>query len=59
MSYFGVLNIMIKASGCSPVCILGAQMHAMGFYKSNGYEEYGEEFLDANIPHMNMKKTIK
>lgn len=33
---------------------LHAQTHALGFYKALGFVEYGEEYLDANIPHMSM-----
>ncbi|MCT4783188.1 MULTISPECIES: GNAT family N-acetyltransferase [Exiguobacterium] len=36
---------------------LGAQLTALPFYERLGYEAYGDEFLDANIPHRMMKKT--
>ncbi|MBM7564721.1 GNAT family N-acetyltransferase [Paenibacillus sacheonensis] len=39
--------------------ILGAQCTAEGFYHKLGYEtEPGEPFLDAGIPHVNMRKTL-
>lgn len=38
--------------------LLGAQTHALAFYKSMGYEAFGDEFLDAGIKHFNMKKEI-
>ncbi|RAP76146.1 GNAT family N-acetyltransferase [Paenibacillus montanisoli] len=39
--------------------VLGAQCTAEGFYKKLGYEtESSEPFLDANIPHVNMRKTL-
>lgn len=38
---------------------LGAQTTALGFYEKLGFIKYGEEFLDANIPHFMMKLTIK
>ena len=37
--------------------LLDAQTHAMQFYARLGYEAYGEEFIDAGIPHRHMKKT--
>lgn len=37
---------------------LGAQTHAIPFYESLGYHTYGEEFLDAGIPHFNMEKHL-
>lgn len=37
---------------------LSAQVQALGFYEKLGYIKYGEMFLDANIPHYKMKKTL-
>ena len=37
---------------------LGAQTHAVPFYESLGYTTYGEIFMDANIPHLNMYKKV-
>ena len=36
---------------------LGAQLTALPFYEKLGYEAYGPEFLDADLPHRMMKKT--
>jgi secondary thiamine-phosphate synthase enzyme len=36
--------------------LLDAQTHALQFYMRLGYEPYGEEFMDAGIPHRHMKK---
>ena len=36
---------------------LGAQLTALPFYEKIGYEAFGDEFLDANIPHRMMRKT--
>ena len=36
---------------------LDAQMHALQFYARLGYEAYGDEFMDAGIPHRHMKKS--
>ncbi|UXR70162.1 MULTISPECIES: GNAT family N-acetyltransferase [unclassified Staphylococcus] len=37
---------------------LGAQIQAIPFYETLGYEAYGDIFMDANIPHRYMKKSI-
>ncbi len=39
--------------------MLGAQTQALAFYKSLGYEAFGDEFLDAGIKHFNMIKEIE
>lgn len=38
--------------------ILGAQMTAVGFYERQGYQTYGELFLDAGIDHLMMRKDL-
>lgn len=38
--------------------ILSSQTHALKFYRNLGFKEYGEEFMDANIPHMMMQLYI-
>lgn len=35
---------------------LSSQVTAVGFYKKMGFETTGEEFLKANIKHINMKQ---
>lgn len=37
---------------------LGSQCEAIPFYEKLGFEAYGEEFLDARIPHRMMKKVL-
>jgi len=37
---------------------LNSQTHAMDFYKREGFEAYGPEFMDAGIPHRAMLKTL-
>jgi predicted GNAT family N-acyltransferase len=37
---------------------LHAQTHALGFYERLGYAAYGEEFLDADIPHRSVRRTL-
>lgn len=38
---------------------LGAQMHAIDFYKKLGFAEYGSLFMEANIEHIYMEKIIQ
>ena len=35
-----------------------SQTRAKGFYKKLGFEEYGDVYMEAGIPHINMKKDI-
>lgn len=37
---------------------LGAQIHALAFYEKLGFSCYGDEYLDAGIPHKWMKREI-
>ena len=37
--------------------VLDAQTHALQFYTGLGYEAFGEEFMDAGIPHRHMRKS--
>ena len=38
--------------------VLSAQTHARGFYARHGFLEEGAEYLDANIAHIKMRKTL-
>jgi len=38
--------------------VLSAQTHAQGFYASHGFVSEGVEYLDANIPHILMRKPL-
>ena len=59
---FGIGKMLIAAIEGSPHLkhvhnfLLDAQTHARQFYARLGYEAYGEEFMDAGIPHRHMKK---
>ncbi|SRR6266508_914520 len=59
---FGIGKMLIAAIERSPNLkhvqnfLLDAQTHAQQFYARLGYEAYGEEFMDAGIPHRHMKK---
>ena len=35
--------------------VLGAQEHALNFYKKLGFEIISERYMDANIPHFKMQ----
>ena len=37
-----------------PKVDLGAQTHAVDFYRKLGFTPYGDEFMEANIPHQAM-----
>ncbi len=37
-----------------PKVIVSAQIQALPFYRRFGFEDEGEEYLDAGIPHINM-----
>ena len=41
-----------------PEVTLNAQTHAMPFYASYGFEAFGEEFMEAGIPHRKMRKLL-
>ncbi|APW96568.1 GNAT family N-acetyltransferase [Halobiforma lacisalsi AJ5] len=44
-----------EAMGLSPL-VLHSQTHAAEFYDRLGYERHGEEFEEAGIPHVEMRK---
>ena len=41
-----------------PVLYLHSQTYAIKFYEKFGFVAYGEEFMDAGIPHYHMKLTL-
>jgi predicted GNAT family N-acyltransferase len=38
--------------------VLHAQEYVKGFYAALGYQEHGETFLEVDIPHVEMRKTL-
>lgn len=48
----------IKKAGKTKSIRLGAQTHALDFYRGLGFSEVGEEYLDANIPHKDMVMSV-
>jgi predicted GNAT family N-acyltransferase len=41
-----------------PEVVLSAQTHAEAFYTRAGFERVGEEFEEAGIPHIEMRKRL-
>jgi len=41
-----------------PEVSLNAQTHAMPFYARHGFEAFGDEFMEAGIPHRKMRKSL-
>ena len=39
--------------------VLSSQVHALAFYERLGFVAYGDEFLDAGIPHREMALSLK
>jgi predicted GNAT family N-acyltransferase len=55
-----VLNALVQRAqleGFAEV-VLSAQSHAKGFYLRHGFLPEGVEYLDANIPHILMRKLL-
>jgi len=40
------------------VVALSAQTHALGFYERLGYAAHGDEFDDAGLPHLWMRRVL-
>ncbi|MNT36829.1 putative N-acetyltransferase YjcF [compost metagenome] len=41
-----------------PELVLNAQTHAAPFYAREGFAQVGEEFEEAGIPHIEMRKRL-
>lgn len=41
-----------------PEVTLHAQTHALPFYAAQGFEAFGDEFMEAGIPHRKMRKRL-
>ena len=39
-------------------CVLHAQEYVKSFYAAHGYREHGDSFLEVNILHVEMRKTL-
>ena len=38
--------------------VLSSQTHAVGFYQRHGYAQFGLEYMDAGIPHIDMRCAL-
>lgn len=38
--------------------VLAAQVHALAFYRAHGFVEEGTEYLEAGIPHRDMRRSL-
>lgn len=50
--------IKICKSQGSKTILLSAQTHAIGFYSHAGFKVVSDEYLDANIPHVDMQLAL-
>lgn len=48
----------VRRSGRARVARLGAQVHALGFYRKLGFAVVGGEYLEADIPHRDMELLL-
>jgi predicted GNAT family N-acyltransferase len=46
-----------RARGDAEVA-LSAQVHALGFYRAYGFVEEGEPYIEAGIPHQDMRRHL-
>ena len=46
-----------KRLGLKRVC-LGAQRHAIVFYRKNGFSEFGDPYYEVGVEHVHMEKFI-
>lgn len=56
-----VINFIIDQvsnNGPSESIRLGAQTHALDFYRKLGFVEFGSEYLDAGIVHVDMELSL-
>lgn len=38
--------------------VVSAQVHAVAFYRAHGFVEEGAEYMDAGIPHVDMRRAL-
>lgn len=55
-----LLEVLIDAARNRgwPEVTLHAQTHALPFYAAQGFEAFGDEFMEAGIPHRKMRKRL-
>lgn len=54
-----ILEDLKAADSVHEKAILEAQTHALKFYEKLGFAAYGDEFMDAGIPHKKMSQSLK
>lgn len=55
-----ILNALIMEAlkRGDPAIMLNAQTHAEPFYERYGFKREGEEFMEAGIPHIHMRRSL-
>jgi len=55
-----LLTTLIEAARSAGITkvTLDAQIHACEFYKAEGFTAFGEQFMDAGIPHISMSRYL-
>jgi len=48
----------VREDSLRPIIHLGAQTHALAFYEKLGFTAFGDEYMDAGIPHFDMKLKV-
>ncbi len=51
--------VAIAGQAGYPRIYLGAQEHAIEFYRRLGFVPYGDPYIEANIPHQKMERLLK
>ncbi len=49
----------LAEEGTWDAAVLGSQIHALGFYERLGWRAEGPEYLDARIPHRDMRLALR
>ena len=48
----------VRQDGLRDVVRLGSQTHALAFYQKLGFKAFGDEYMDAGIPHFDMELRV-
>ncbi len=52
------MELYVRENTNIDIIKLSSQAHAIEFYRKLGYTEYGEMYLDCEIEHFDMKKSL-
>lgn len=58
VAVIGFIVKQVREEKRTRIIRLGAQTHALAFYRKLGFREYGEEYDDAGIPHKDMQLNL-